>query len=241
MFKLLATLLLIFNVSLFAEDGCIYGLDRSSIVAEWEAYKTKGKIPVNGTFHNINISINEKARSLKALLEGSMALVDAQYVFTNHQERDATLLQNFFAYLAPMPLIKAIITDVDELNRSLNLVLVMNGQTKVVPMQFGITNGNFHAMGDIDVVKDFGLEKALDNLNKACFNLHESVTWPNVTLHLGMKMGKLCKETKKEENLTAQELNTTEVKTEISEAVVTTEITQATEVQEEVKQVQEVK
>lgn len=198
MLKVLIGIFFIFNLSVFAQK-CIYGVDRNSIIAEWEAFKTKKKISVSGTFNNMNVSINEKALSLKELLEGSMALIDARYVFTNNKERDKTLLQSFFAYFAPSTLIKAIVTDVSEKDGTLNLVLVMNGQSKSVPMEFSIINGNFHAIGDIDVVKDFNLGDGLDALNKACFDLHEGITWPKVILHLSMKMGRLCKDDTKKE------------------------------------------
>ena len=197
MLKVLISLFLILNISLFA-DECIYGLDKNSLKVEWEAFKTPQKVKVKGRFKSINISVYEKAHSVKELLEGSMAIINTKEVDTNNTSRDKTLFDSFFSYLNPFPLIKAHITDVNVEAKAFNLNITMNGMSKVIPMRYTVdTQGNFISRGKIDMVKDFGLDSALKTLNKACFDLHKGVTWPDVNIFLKAKLGKYCKKSTK--------------------------------------------
>ena len=68
----------------------------------------------------------------------------------------------------------------------------MNKYTRDVPLKVTKTDSSFSAEGVIDVF-DFGLNKSLAGINKACEELHEGKTWSDVEVKLEAKYSKTCK------------------------------------------------
>jgi hypothetical protein len=59
--------------------------------------------------------------------------------------------------------------------------VTMNSQTKKVPMKYTYSKGEFKASGVIDIL-DFNAKKALTQINKACYDLHQGKTWSDVKI-----------------------------------------------------------
>ena len=57
----------------------------------------------------------------------------------------------------------------------------MNGKTNKVPMEYKIENGVLKARGVLDL-SEFKLSEARANLQKAVSDLHEGMTWSQVTI-----------------------------------------------------------
>lgn len=173
-------------------QSCSYDMDKSSFDMKWGAFKFQSKAKVSGTFNEYKLEAT-KSDSLKKLLDSSKIVIDTKSVNTKHETRDKTIFDNFFALFNSKD-IKANISDSIEGKNSgtINLNLDMNKKSSIVPMSYKIENGKLTATGVTDL-NIFDLSGALASINKACYALHQGVTWSQVELEFSVKVNKECK------------------------------------------------
>lgn len=163
-------------------------------VVNWTSYKTAAKIGVGGTFDHVATEGKAHAKTLEALLVGTKAKVMTESVNSNHKVRDGRLVNSFFKIMAG-PSIDATIESVvvkDKTSGSVEVAIMMNGETQKVPMAYTLHEGTLTAKGFIDVA-DFKAMKALHSINKACYAEHSGKTWQDVAISFTMHLKHHCK------------------------------------------------
>lgn len=157
-------------------------IDTSKVNVVWTAYKTPAKAAVSGTFKDIEFKFGKKKDSIATTLEGASATIDPMKVNLNDDVKNANLRDFFFSKFSKKE-IKVTLRDVAE-GKDQGTILAsvkMNGKTNKVPMEYKITNGVLKASGVLDL-SEFKLEEARANLQKAVSDLHEGMTWSQVTI-----------------------------------------------------------
>lgn len=157
-------------------------IDTSKVNVIWTAYKTPAKVAVSGTFKDIAFKFGKKQDSIAATLEGASATIDPMKVNLNDDVKNANLRDFFFSKFSKKE-IKVTLRDVVE-GKDQGTILAsvrMNGKTNKVPMEYKIENGVLKARGVLDL-SEFKLSEARANLQKAVSDLHEGMTWSQVTI-----------------------------------------------------------
>ncbi|WP_394954993.1 hypothetical protein [uncultured Helicobacter sp.] len=157
-------------------------IDTNKVSVVWTAYKTPSKVAVSGTFKNIDFKFGKKRDSIASTLEGASASIDPMKVNLNDDVKNANLRDFFFSKFSTKE-IKVILRDVLE-GKDQGTILAsvkMNGKTNKVPMEYKIANGVLKASGVLDL-SEFKLDEARANLQKAVYDLHEGITWSQVTI-----------------------------------------------------------
>ncbi|WP_196891715.1 YceI family protein [Aureivirga marina] len=151
----------------------------------WTAYKTTEKLPVSGTFQEIEISNKNKAINVREALNGAHFSIPISSIYSKDSIRDGKLQTFFFNVMKDTELLSG---DITVENDSLGFVnLKMNGMTEKLPFSYKAQNDT-----DIELNATLDLNKwhaqaAVEALNKACFDLHKgadgvSKTWSEVAI-----------------------------------------------------------
>ena len=190
--KITLSLILAFGL---AQANCSFS-QPSEVDVTWKAFKTPLKKGVGGHFKKVNFGSSVKsAKSLDTLLAGSTVNIEVTSVDSKNPGRDIKLLNSFFKKMAG-PDIKAQIISLkrDKDARKSGIVTIsvtMNGVTREVPMRYAFSDGTLSANGVIDLT-DFKATPALQNINKACYALHQGKTWSDVNIGFTMKIAATC-------------------------------------------------
>jgi len=193
MIKFFISLFLVATVSSAAEMGtkggsCILSQD-GAVTVNWTAYKTPSKIGVSGIFDSVKYAaIAPKGNNFREIFVGSSIVIDTASVNSKNSERDIKLVKFFFEQMSSQNIIAKIV-DIKSDKRvrgkpktgTMSVSITMNGVTKNVPMGYIFNKGDLRATGNIDIL-DFSALKALNSINKACFDLHKGKTWSDVTI-----------------------------------------------------------
>jgi polyisoprenoid-binding protein YceI len=168
--------------------GCLLTQPKE-ITVGWEAYKTLGKIGVNGTFTSVDYRpASLEGKNFKELFVGATVSIDTSKLDTGNPDRDLKLVQFFFKKMtseAIMGKIESIVADPRKKGEArtgtLTVAITMNGKTLPIPMRYRYDKGAFDAVGTIDL-GDFAALPALSSINKSCYELHKGKTWRDVTI-----------------------------------------------------------
>ena len=161
-----------------------YVIDALNSTVQWTAYKTTDKVPVKGTFKEINIQNMNEATSAPASLEGLEFEIPVASIFTNDTIRDSKLNTFFFAIMENTLSLKGVFSIENE--SSGNLALTMNGLTKDLPFSYEMSQDTIL----VDTKMDLNIwqtQAALESLHQACLALHTgpdgvSKTWDEVAI-----------------------------------------------------------
>ncbi|MCW8894967.1 YceI family protein [Sulfurimonas sp.] len=166
-----------------------------AVNVSWEAYKTASKAGVGGIFDSVKYTPIEKmGKNFSSILVGSTVSIDTTSVNTKNKGRDDTLVKFFFEQMSSKN-IDAKIVDIKADKRIkdaprtgvVTIDVTMNSVTKSVPMKYSFSKGLFTAKGVIDIL-DFSASKALNSINKACYDLHAGKTWSDVAISFNTKI-----------------------------------------------------
>ncbi|MCA0932262.1 YceI family protein [Lutimonas saemankumensis] len=151
--------------------------DLSSVT--WTAYKTTDKIPVKGTFKEINVlKANNGSTGVEAL-EGFEFEVPVSSIYSKDTIRDGKLQRFFFAVMENSMKLKGKFQIQDDSNG--NIAFTMNGLTKDLPFTYEIDKDTININATMDL-NTWQAQKAVESINEACLELHTgpdgvSKTW----------------------------------------------------------------
>lgn len=173
----------ILALALFGMVANATTIDTSKATTTWTAYKTAAKVGVNGTFDNIVYKFGKKNDSIASTLEGATATIDPMKVDLNDATKNKNV-KNFFFSGFKKGNIKVTFKNVMEgKDQGTILAMVrMNDKTVKVPMTYTIADGKFTATGLLDIM-EFGLNDPFKKLATGCHDLHEGMTWSQVTIN----------------------------------------------------------
>ena len=159
-----------------------YSVDAKNSTVLWTAYKTTDKLPVKGTFTEINITNANQGNSSAEALEGLAFEIPVSSIFSKDTIRDAKLNKFFFAIMDNTMSLKGRFSVKDDANG--NIALTMNGMTKDLPFTYEMSKDTIL----IDTKMDLNIwqaQNAVESLHQACLALHTgpdgvSKTWDEV-------------------------------------------------------------
>lgn len=167
---------------LFAFISSLYAVELNNQKASWVAFKTPAKVGVKGSFQKVDFTFKKDAKDIKELFTNAKAVVELSSSSTEAEERDKTIYDNFFSLIKGKNATITIKDVIEGENLGTMLANVnLNGVTKNIPMKYTIKDNKIMVEGTIDMM-DFSLNKAYQAIAKACFDLHEKVTWTQVQL-----------------------------------------------------------
>jgi polyisoprenoid-binding protein YceI len=161
-----------------------YVIDALKSTVQWTAYKTTDKLPVKGTFKEINILNMNEGSSAPASLEGLEFEIPVSSIFTNDTIRDTKLNTFFFAIMENTLSLKGVFSVENETKG--NLALTMNGLTKDLPFSYEMSRDTILINTKMDL-NIWQTQAALESLHQACLALHTgpdgvSKTWDEVAI-----------------------------------------------------------
>lgn len=185
---------LIFSLSLSsfaASDLCTVSYKSEGSNLNWTAFKTPKKAGVKGQFKEFKIS-SAKASTVDELLSKATFEVETNSVFTNDKGRDVKIFQFFFKKMAGGSKITGKV--VKNNPSTVDVEFNFNGAKKILTLtkKMDEAKNMLTLNGEMNVL-DFGMKDNLASLNKACYDLHEGVTWPDVQIELVASLNKSCK------------------------------------------------
>lgn len=161
-----------------------YSIEPKTTTLTWTAFKTTDKIPVKGTFTQLNIENSQTAPTALESLNGVKFSIPVSSLFTNDTIRDKKLIKYFFKNLVNTNIISGVLFTNNE--NSGNLEITMNNITQTVPIYYIISDQmvTMDAVIDLD---NWNAQQALNLLNEDCFDLHTgpdgvSKTWSEVKI-----------------------------------------------------------
>ncbi|MBP7769869.1 MAG: YceI family protein [Aliarcobacter sp.] len=146
---------------------------------KWTGFKTEKKVPVSGTFNEINLDI-KSSEKLDEFLKSAKVKINSLSLESKDEGRNISMISTLFS-LASAKEIKGAITQVNESEKTLLLDVTMNEITKAIPMTYEIVDGNIIAKGAIEIL-DFNLKGSFLEFAKVCAVHHENKSFSNVDI-----------------------------------------------------------
>lgn len=187
--------LLLLSLSLFVTNtvlakDCVFEIEKEDIHLDWEAYKTPEKVGVKGGIKELGLKEKYKGKDLKSVLEGMEFKIDTTSVRSRNAVRDARIVKFFFGKMVGGFYITGKVKTYTD--KKITVTLSMNGLSKEIELTTEHKKGKLIAVGVVDVL-NFGMEKSVSELNKACYELHSGKTWSDVMVTLTVEYEKECK------------------------------------------------
>jgi len=168
------------------EAVATYSIVEDSTNVRFTAYKTSDKVPVGGTFQEVELTYAAGETPMETL-DGLEFSIPVSSLFTNDptKTRDPKIIEFFFDKMAETQSITGTFTFKDD--KSCAVRLSMNGMSTELPMEYEITEDNHVNFSGVMDLKQWNALDALASLNEACKILHTgsdgvSKTWEDVAI-----------------------------------------------------------
>ncbi|MCB1214435.1 MAG: YceI family protein [Deltaproteobacteria bacterium] len=182
-----------------ATMSCQYQAHPESFELQWTAFKTTEKIPVKGTFTNIQWLGAVQAPSFEELLKTYSVVIDGKTVETHNPGRNATVQEYFFGEWLNQAKIEGKVLGVEgnEEKGKINIELSFNGVKKVLNFNYEKDHEGLLRAKSGFSMPDFNLQKAFNAIHEACKGLHKgpdgiSKTWEEIELELIGRVDQKC-------------------------------------------------
>ncbi|MCK0159935.1 YceI family protein [Allomuricauda sp. F6463D] len=164
-----------------------YSIVQDSTDVRFTAYKTTDKVPVGGTFEEVELTYTSGETPIETL-NGLEFTIPISSLFTNDptEVRDPKIIEFFFDKMIETQSISGVFTFKDDQTCTVNLS--MNGVTTELPMEYEITDDNYVNFSGVMDLKQWDALDALAALHEACEILHTgadgiSKTWEDVAIN----------------------------------------------------------
>lgn len=146
---------------------------------KWTGFKTEKKAPVSGSFNNIKLDI-KSSDNLSTFLKSSMVTIESDSLESKNPGRNLNMTSTIFM-LATSKIIKGSISEVNEADKKLTLIVTMNEVSNSVPMSYEIAEGKIVAKGTIDIL-DYDMKSSFMAFAKKCGALHQNKSFSDVNI-----------------------------------------------------------
>lgn len=168
-----------------------YAIDTSRVIIVWTAYKFTNKVGVSGSFKNYTLQGNNKSGSVETILNNLKLSILTESVDSKNTVRDFKLHTYFFNVFNTPTIIGTIINAKE--NQGF-MKLDMNQNNLWVPYTYSIKNDTIELFTNLNL-NNWNGEKALNALNKECYDLHTgedgiSKLWPDVDISIKLPLKK---------------------------------------------------
>ena len=166
---------------------CSYTILSKKTDMQWTGYKAKEKIPVSGTFKDIEIKSPKYAETPYGALGGTSFKIDPKKVYSKNKTRDYRIANLLFTGV-PAITGKA----KDSFGKTVVFVTSILGTSKEISLDLKDSGKELVATGSFKV-SDFPLDPGFKELAEACNELHSGVTWDEVSVKVTLPYSKKCK------------------------------------------------
>lgn len=176
------------------EELCFYSLNTENYTLTWTAYKTTDKVPVSGTFNEIDITAPE-AETVEDAIKGISFTISTESVESNDEERNGKIVEYFFMEIVT-PYIEGKVTSVDLKNNKATVLISMNSIEVPVEGTLTVDGDSFKFEANIQMAS-WDAESGIQALNEVCSELHTgndgvSKLWSEVTIGFSGTLNKKC-------------------------------------------------
>ncbi len=168
------------------EKTAPYSLKNADNNINFVAYKTTEKVPVKGTFKEVELLKGGEGNSVKEAINGAEFKIPVSSIETKDNGRNLKIRKFFFGIMEnTISLTGKLMIENDSLGTA---SFTMNGVTEKLPFKYTI-NGKVFAMNTIMNIDKWNAKNAVDSLNVVCKDLHKgadgiSKTWSEVAINV---------------------------------------------------------
>ncbi len=177
-------------------QACFYKYDSLSTIFEWTAYKTASKVPVKGSFNEIEISAPAlSSDDPMALLKSLRFKMRTATVETNDEDRNLKIANSFFGTMHNPEYLSGKVKALKDDGTAI-ISVTMNDVTANVEGNYTFANDKFTFEANIDVL-NFNGTAPLESLTEVCSEPHtgddgKPITWPEVALMFSTVLDSDC-------------------------------------------------
>ena len=170
------------------KEDIIYTVDSENIKVIWAGYKTTSKVKVVGLFEEFFFNKEgQEFESINNLLDGLEFEVFINSSNSGDPIRDLNLKNNFFKLLAKEFSIKGNFRQIEK--DSLTSFFSHLPENQNLKLGYTYQNEILEIKGRVNLVNQFGGQKAFENIHKLCYELHKgddgiSKTWEEIEIHI---------------------------------------------------------
>ncbi len=166
-----------------------YIIDSKSAVVHWTGYKTTDKVPVKGTFKQVDITNVTKADNPVEVINKVKFSIPVNSIFSNDSIRDFKLTNFLFGKMTSTSHINGEVSLKE--NGKGEASITMNGFTKNVQVSYEVHGNDIKINAKIDL-NNWQAQVAVAALNEVCSEKHKaadgkSVTWSEVDIMVELK------------------------------------------------------
>ena len=174
------------------EQVCTYSYDEDATVLTWTAYKQTGKVPVNGSFDEINVQANNDAATKMEVLSGATFSIPVSSTNSQDDIRDPKIKESFFGKMESTERIEGKITEMNE--TSATVEILMNGVSKEYTGEVSVNEEKITFVTTIDIL-DFNAQASLDGIGEVCAEKHTADDgvkkfWTDVKIAISTELSK---------------------------------------------------
>ncbi len=175
-----------------AATQTMYTVLDKDVIINWTGYKTTEKIPVKGTFKEVEILNAKTADSPVKVINDLKFKIPVASIFSKDSIRDYKLVNFLFGNMKNTISIEGRIT-LNENNKGIS-TLSLNGFEKEVPVTYILSGNDIHINTSIDL-NNWQAQAAVKALNDVCSEKHKSKdgiskTWSEVGIDVDVKVTK---------------------------------------------------
>jgi hypothetical protein len=174
------------------ESKTMYTLLDKDVNITWTGYKTTDKIPVKGTFKDVELLNVNTAENPVKVIRNLKFKIPVASIFSKDSIRDYKLVNFLFGNMKNTITVNGEIS-LDE-NEKGTATLSLNGLDKDVPVTYTVSGNDIHIKTSIDL-NNWQAQAAVTALNDVCSEKHKSidgksVTWSDVGIDVIVKTTK---------------------------------------------------
>lgn len=171
------------------ENAKKYIIDSKTAVVHWTGYKTTDKVPVKGTFKQVDITNVTPADNPVEVINNVKFSIPVNSIFSNDSIRDFKLTNFLFGKMKSTSHINGEVSLKDDGKGEASIT--MNGFTKNVPVSYEMHGNDIKINAKIDL-NNWQAQVAVAALNEVCSEKHKaadgkSVTWSEVDIMVELK------------------------------------------------------
>ncbi|MEN8124117.1 MAG: YceI family protein [Bacteroidota bacterium] len=170
-----------------------YSIENKNIIIDWTAYKTSEKIPVKGTFKEVEINNIFKAKNPVEVIKDVKFSIPVNSIYSKDSIRDFKLRESLFGTMKNTVKINGVISLKSDGKGEATLTL--NGLDKTIPVLYEVHGENIKINTRIDL-DNWQAQAAITALNVVCSEKHKaadgiSKTWSEVDVEINIKTTKI--------------------------------------------------
>jgi polyisoprenoid-binding protein YceI len=176
------------------EETCTYAYDPEETVLTWTAFKLTEKVGVSGSFDEINVTTNDGAEDMYAVLTGATFDIPVSSLNSNDEVRDPKIKKSFFGVMENTDRITGTVKSLSATSGEVDIT--MNGVSKAYAGDVSVEGEEITFSTTLNIL-DFNGQESIDSLGVVCEAKHTgpdgvNKLWEDVELVVRTTLVKTC-------------------------------------------------